>query len=91
MKKKVWKYKYEDDMIKSFDQVMGEHFITAKNRKLFRNCPIEYDTSTGKCYIYSDEEIPGLTLVGTDEQKQRNKIVSTEVDAMQVTVQGVEI
>lgn len=91
---KVWNFKHEDDIIKSWDQEAndgkGEHFITAKNRDLFQNCPIEYDTSTGKCFIYSDNEIPGLKVVGTNEKKQRNRIVKAEVDAMTVTVQGVE-
>lgn len=86
---KRWPYVYEDEAIKVWDDASGEHYLTAKNRKLFQNCPIEYDTSTCKCLIYSDKEIPGLTLVDTDKVKQKNKIVRAEFDAMSVTIREV--
>lgn len=92
MTQNVRKYKYEDDLIKVFDEDLGVHSLTAKNRHLFRDgkgCPIEYNTSTGKCYIHSDKEIVGLELVGTNEVKQKNKIDLAEFNAMSVTIQGV--
>lgn len=88
-----YNFKYEDDIIREPDVETSIGVkalsIMAKNRKLFKDCPIEYDTSTGKCYIYSNEEIPGLKLVGTDEVKQRSKVVEAEVEAMSVTIQEV--
>ena len=87
----MYNFKYEDDIIREPDVETSigvkAPSIVAKNRKLFKNCPVDYNTKTGKCYIYSNKEIPGLKLVGTDEAMQRSKVVKAEVEAMSVTIQ----
>jgi hypothetical protein len=44
--------------------------ITAEHRDTFAGCPIEIYKEDGVCYIYSNEEIPGLTLVAENIKRR---------------------
>jgi len=66
-KEKVWKFKYKDVIAttRAFDSEFGKEvdFNTAKNL-LGWNVVIDKDKNDKDCYIYSDQEITGLELVG---------------------------
>ena len=69
---KIWKYVYVDE-IDFVDEGEGDE-MTAKHRDYFGSCPITYNMNTGECFIYSDEEIDGLSLFGTNLPLQPNVI-----------------
>ncbi|MBW1858001.1 MAG: hypothetical protein JRI42_06980, partial [Deltaproteobacteria bacterium] len=68
---KVWNYKYKDtvkisSVPSNLPGISGDvQDITAENSPEW-NVVIEYDKNGVDCYIYSDKEISGLELVGTD-------------------------
>ena len=63
---KIWKYVYIDQMETTTED--GITMRSAVNRSLFSNCPISYNVPEGLCYIHSDEEIEGLTLLITNSE-----------------------
>lgn len=86
----MYEYSYEDDIVKKMVAgPAGEPVpsIRAKNRHLFNNCPVEYDTSTGKCIIYSKKPVDGLTLKKKLEgQTPMKSIIKLEdMDKLEVT------
>jgi len=57
----LWNFIYIDDIEIEVDED-GVTNRTTKNRGLFESAKITYDVPSGKGYIHSNTEIPGLTL-----------------------------
>lgn len=84
-------YSYEDDIVKKM--VPGPlgglvPSLRAKNRHLFNNCDIEFDTSTGKCTVFSDTPIAGLTLIKQQKGQvsQKSIIRPEDYDNLEVVL-----
>lgn len=65
---KVWKYKYKDKVktTQNPDELKDNELSDSKTAENHPggNAPIDYDKNGEDCYIYSDQEIKGLELVG---------------------------
>lgn len=70
MSEKVWKFKYKDvvEVTQKPDELKDNELSDSKTAKNHPggNAPIHYDKNGKDCYIYSDQEIKGLELVGQD-------------------------
>ena len=86
MAEKIWKYVYVDavKVSRAFDEVIGDvsFSITADGRKYFKNCPIEYHTDYGVCFIYSDVKIEELELISTDLAPAKSVINKEDMEGL---------
>jgi len=64
MSEKVWKYKYKDEAV--HETIDGEMFI--KNlHDTPRTAQVRYNKTEDCFYVYSDDVLPDLELVGENE------------------------
>ena len=71
MEHKIWNYVYKDDVVvvNQWDPDMEafEDFRTAKNPPIWEYVS-QMDTTYDYCYLYTDKEIVGLPLMGTNKR-----------------------
>ena len=77
MTEKKWLYVYEDDIVKEtkYDNCIGRDVIhlTCKNDHLRpASSRLVFNTQIGKCNIYSDIEINGLSLIETNAEQTKS-------------------
>lgn len=88
MSEKIWKYCYEDDIVKRIVKhpITGEDTpsLTCKNRHLFSHAHMVINTETWKFHIYSDKPISGLTLVRENITEVKAIFNTDKVNMMEI-------